>query len=657
MRGGTWRRRWGGKQAERQLEEAELPGPGYRFLPRMVQGFLSHTELLNSGTAVMGQALLLICCLVITACPWDVSVAGAAYRHHHQQREDRGEDAGVRPLPPTREPADWRRREQEPGAREDGGSAHCRLGRRAPGDGVRPSLAGPEIILVPEGVAANTAIALVEAGSRRKCQLDVQGDFKLVETYQGNYLIVTQASLDREKRAEYHLRLVTLKDGSVVFTSPIHITVKVIDMNDNAPVFGESAYQVSILENEAPNTTILTVRASDRDLGANGQITYSILDSSSSGVPVSSLIGIHPKLGTVYTRVSFDYEQVSAVDFVVEARDNGDPPTRSMVPVRLDIGDLNDNRPVFTSPESPGITVPVGPAMAAAGECEPGTVGTPSRPPSQRSVYAVTTVKAEDADSSANGEVLYELLEGVGVFDIDSSTGEIRATVCSPDKLLSGDWAITVRAWDCGNPPLSSEAAFTLSFVPASDPTLAGQQLGSPTVTVLSLGALGLTVLLLSVLLAVRARCAAEKRDSRAYNCRQAETAYRLQPKRPPRQIQKADITLLHPGGRNRQRAAAGPPSSPPPPPPQQIPEERPEPEKAYPTLRRERDSQHRQLLRELVRLSMAGFSDCTLELTSVSPHVQQISQLLSLLHQGQFQAKPNFRGNKYLKNYRYVLL
>eukprot|EP00061_Rhincodon_typus_P001510 g14985.t1 len=105
----------------------------------MVQGFLSHTELLNSGTAVMGQALLLICCLVITACPWDVSVAGAAYRHHHQQREDRGEDAGVRPLPPTREPADWRRREQEPGAREDGGSAHCRLGRRGNG------FSGPEV--------------------------------------------------------------------------------------------------------------------------------------------------------------------------------------------------------------------------------------------------------------------------------------------------------------------------------------------------------------------------------------------------------------------------------------------------------------------------------------------------------------------------------
>ncbi|XP_043559053.1 protocadherin-18-like [Chiloscyllium plagiosum] len=635
-------------KAEQHRGEAELPGLGCRFLPRKIQGFLSHTETLSSGTAAMGQALLLFCCLVTTACPRDVSVAGVAYRHHQ-------EDDGVRPLPPSREPADWRRREQESGAREDGGPAHCRLGRRALGDvganGVRASRAGPEVILVPEGLAANSPIALVEAGSRLECQLEARGDFQLVRTYQDNYLMVSQASLDREKRAEYHLKLVTLRDGSAIPASPpILITVKVVDVNDNAPVFAESAYRVSIPENEAPNITILTVTASDRDQGANGRITYSIVDSSSSaGLPVSSLIGVHPELGTIYTRVSFDYERLRALEFLVEAQDGGEPPASSTVPVRLDIDDVNDNRPVFTSPGSLVITVP----LEAAGECEP--EGAPSgRPPSpwQRGGHVVTRVQAEDADSSANAEVRYELAAGGGAFSIDSSSGEIRACVLQP-----GDWAVTVRAWDRGSPPLSSEATFTLSFAAASDPTLAGQSLGPPTVTVLCLGALGAAaLLLLPALLAVRARCAADKRDSRAYNCRRAETAYRLQPKRPPRQIQKAEITLLRPGGgRSRRGANAGPPSASPPPPLQPAPEERPGPglEKAYPTLRRERDSQHRQLLRELVRLSMAGFSDCTLELTQVSPHVQQISQLLSLLHQGQFQAKPNFRGNKYLKNYR----
>lgn len=51
--------------------------------------------------------------------------------------------------------------------------------------------------------------------------------------------------------------------------------MKLLDVNDNAPVFSSSSYDVSILLKDAEvGKLLLTLEATDRDAGNNSLITY-----------------------------------------------------------------------------------------------------------------------------------------------------------------------------------------------------------------------------------------------------------------------------------------------------------------------------------------------------------------------------------------------
>lgn len=62
-------------------------------------------------------------------------------------------------------------------------------------------------------------------------------------------------------------------------------------------------------------------------------------------------------------------------------------------------------------------------------------------------------------------------------------------------------------------------------------------------ITIISLGSICAVLLVIMVIFATR--CNREKKDTRSYNCRVAESTYQHHPKRPSRQIHKGDITLV----------------------------------------------------------------------------------------------------------------
>ena len=74
-------------------------------------------------------------------------------------------------------------------------------------------------------------------------------------------------SLDREQRAEFVLTVVASDHGSPPRSATQLLTVSVADVNDEAPAFQQQEYSVLLRENSPPGTSLLTLRATDPDLG------------------------------------------------------------------------------------------------------------------------------------------------------------------------------------------------------------------------------------------------------------------------------------------------------------------------------------------------------------------------------------------------------
>ncbi|NXR41823.1 PCD12 protein, partial [Zosterops hypoxanthus] len=592
--------------------------------------------------------------------------------------------------------------------------------------------------VLSEALPKDSFVALVTAsdpdsGSNGQvlCSLSQGSEhFRLKRTNSHSFALLTNASLDRERHAEYNLTLVVRDMGHLSLAVLKHLTICISDVNDNAPAFEEAAYEAAVAENSEAPAFLLTVCATDPDLGFNGKVTYRILDPSALG-----LVSVDPITGDVFALQAFDYEQVKSLEFLVTAEDGGHPKLASNISIRLAVLDRNDNAPIITTPVLMGgvatlsVLVNVdtgccwvvpgnGSTQGAAAVTNSTLMSCPASP-------LLFTIVAKDADSGINGALRYDLVGGddARLFILDPLLGQVSLNASNASSLAGSQRELLVRVSDQGDTPLHTLARLRLLFrhhgafskMSAQDPGWPSL----PVVLVICLAALlGGCLLLLALTLSL---CKKDKKDGMAYNCREAEDARRQQQlKKPHRQIQKADIHLVPllrgrprepepprpcqeelPGTaapqaplhltptlyrtlRNQRtqkdseeqqgalelpvlqrrpcqphrakhlgKEVLGPPEAPlhgkslvrPPPGEPQVPPEQPvgagEPGQSQP---------HQQILRSLVRLSLVALAEQspTGEFAMESPPVQQISQLLSLLHQGQFQPKTNYKGNKY---------
>lgn len=82
-----------------------------------------------------------------------------------------------------------------------------------------------------------------------------------------------KGKIDREMNNTLTITVQASNNGSMISTKIL--TIWVLDVNDNPPVFEEEEYFAKLLENSEPGTFVINVTATDAD-SDHEDITYSI---------------------------------------------------------------------------------------------------------------------------------------------------------------------------------------------------------------------------------------------------------------------------------------------------------------------------------------------------------------------------------------------
>ncbi|XP_034723569.1 protocadherin Fat 4 [Etheostoma cragini] len=233
-------------------------------------------------------------------------------------------------------------------------------------------------------------------------------------------LLTLIKELDFEKESIYHVQIKAVDGGWVSKTGMLNVTVVVMDVNDNPPVFLSPEYTTSVPENSEIGTNVLVVKAADADSGA--QISYSLIAGHVDKFAIDS------RNGTITTLDVFDYEREQIFGITVKASNIGGHTLFSLAHVVIQILDVDEFTPTFRKKVynfSVLKNVPVG--------------------------TRIGNVIATDYDQGSEGQVFYLMFgqnKYVG-FEIDKLSGDIYTTV-SLRKQGNSDIVLKVLAKNSG---------------------------------------------------------------------------------------------------------------------------------------------------------------------------------------------------------------
>ena len=250
-----------------------------------------------------------------------------------------------------------------------------------------------------------------------------------------NGTVMTTRALDCERQTNYSFTITATDRGNSARSSTVQGILNVIDENDNAPIFSQNPYTISLFENSQIDREILRVNATDADKGMNGQFRFSVENQGGFLTSIEGqgdefvIFAVDPITGSLSHRTNFNYENARQVNVTVLAADLGIPRRRSSATVIINVMNVDETPPTFTVCPREVFVV-------------------------ENSISTLTRCIAEDPDnvttsSNSQSAIAYSISDGneQGLFGIDATTGTI-SIVGSLDRENQQSYELTIRATD-----------------------------------------------------------------------------------------------------------------------------------------------------------------------------------------------------------------
>ncbi|KAM8977498.1 protocadherin-8 [Pelodytes ibericus] len=263
--------------------------------------------------------------------------------------------------------------------------------------------------------------------------------------------LVLMKELDRESQSSYTLELVAMDGGSPSRSGSAVVNVRVMDFNDNSPVFERSSESVDLVEDAPIGYLLLDLNAVDPDEGVNGEIVYGFSPQVSQ--EVRQLFKIDPKSGRLTLEGQVDFETKQTYEFDVQAQDLGPNPLTATCKVIVHIIDVNDNAPAISITPLTSISSGVAYITEAAAKDS-----------------FVALISTTDRDSGSNGQV-HCTLYGHDHFKLQQAYEDsfMIVTTSPLDREKIAEYNLTVVAEDLGSPPFKTIKQYTIRVSDEND--------------------------------------------------------------------------------------------------------------------------------------------------------------------------------------------